>query len=148
MSPVKPSEPDAAFALLAADLFREAGVDVSTSKGWLQFVRRGAAPSVVRGKYLFFSQSVAQLALVVWRCLVDGDFVRACISPPPKAPFGDRLLCLFWSDSGRDAELHNRFRPMVGLAFRGWKHDGEVSQRRVLIPKRYVRRSRGNPYRS
>ena len=108
------------------------------------FVRKDRPSDGVVGKYLFFSESVAKLSLVAWKCLVDGRFPRAHLSPSNGA--ADRLLCVFWTGPEMDCDLHNRFRGTSGVLYRGWKQDGEPARRKKPAPVGYVKRRRGSGY--
>jgi len=135
----------------------------SDDLSWIQVTTEEALrePSIrasIRGKHLFFSDSLAVLLTIAHRELTQHAFHVAKM-PPRKPPNRDLVLCLYSPDDARSAELSDRtktvYRGELGLPVRyaRWKSDeetreGRYSERflRTLTPgqrERFTRKPTG-----
>jgi len=88
----------------------------NTSKTWPK----------ITGKYLFFSESKAELEKIAIHELETGGFYRAKINTDRHKKGKDYVLCLYYEDGSRKYELAEKYKSNTKVKYRYWKSDADT----------------------
>ena len=90
------------------------------SQSWELLVLPGPRHQIT-GKYLFFSESAAELRSIAERECSEHGFFLAKISKVPAS--SEHVMCLYWFNDNRKHELANRHKNHSAVKYRYWKSD-------------------------
>ena len=93
---------------------------------WHNYKREPYVKTRITGKYLFFSAESSVLEKIALDELEDGGFQQAKIIREEFKKGKDFVLCLYYSNDSRDAELAGKYKDYPGVTFGNWKSNEQT----------------------